>query len=117
RPLFPGTRPEETACRAESREVDLDRESIWISYRPLSLETRGPNNLGQFSHHRLATPVSPWERLTIGCGTPPVLTRHGWLIVYHGVSEQSCRPEGSLAAAGPSASVLPLAVDHWLRSR
>ena len=87
RPLFPGTRPEETACRAESREVDLDRESIWISYRPLSLETRGPNNLGQFSHHRLATPVSPWERLKIGCGTPPVLTRHGWLIVYHGVSE------------------------------
>jgi predicted GH43/DUF377 family glycosyl hydrolase len=37
RPLFPGTRPEETACDAASREVDLDRESIWISYRPLSL--------------------------------------------------------------------------------
>ena len=44
--------------------------------------------LGLFtSHHRLATPVSPWERLKIGAGTPPVLTRHGWLIVYHGVSE------------------------------
>jgi beta-1,2-mannobiose phosphorylase / 1,2-beta-oligomannan phosphorylase len=87
RPLFPGTRPEETACDAASRELDLDRESIWISYRPLSLETRGPSNLGEFSHHRLATPVSPWERLKIGCGTPPVLTRHGWLIIYHGVSE------------------------------
>src|ERR1019366_8948441 len=23
----------------------------------------------------------------IGGGTPPILTRHGWLIVYHGVSE------------------------------
>jgi len=87
RPLFPGTRPEETACGAASREVDLDRESIWISYRPLSLESRGPGNIGQFSNHRLATPVSPWERLKIGCGTPPVLTQHGWLIVYHGVSE------------------------------
>ena len=32
-------------------------------------------------------PVSPWERLKIGGGTPPILTRHGWLIVYHGVSE------------------------------
>src|SRR6202051_2088732 len=28
-----------------------------------------------------------WERLKIGCGTPPILTRHGWLVVYHGVSE------------------------------
>jgi beta-1,2-mannobiose phosphorylase / 1,2-beta-oligomannan phosphorylase len=70
RPLFPGTRPEETASDAASREVDLDRESIWISYRPLSLEVRGPENVSQFSHHRLATPVSPWERLKIGCGTP-----------------------------------------------
>ena len=87
RPLFPGTRPEETACNGTSRELDLDRESIWISYRPLSLKARGPSNLGEFSHHRLATPVYPWERLKIGCGTPPVLTRHGWLIVYHGVSE------------------------------
>jgi len=46
------------------------------------------NHLGEFtSHHRLASPVAPWERLKIGCGTPPVLTRHGWLVMYHGVSE------------------------------
>jgi predicted GH43/DUF377 family glycosyl hydrolase len=31
--------------------------------------------------------VSPWERLKVGGGTPPIMTRHGWLIVYHGVSE------------------------------
>ena len=35
RPLFPGTRPEETACRHGPREVDLDHESIWISYCPM----------------------------------------------------------------------------------
>ena len=88
RPLFPGTRPEETACHPASREVDLDRESIWISYCPPPVEGREPNRLGKFTfHHRLATPVSPWERLKIGGGTPPILTRHGWLIVYHGVSE------------------------------
>ena len=34
RPLFPGTRPEETACHPASRVVDLHRESIWISYCP-----------------------------------------------------------------------------------
>jgi predicted GH43/DUF377 family glycosyl hydrolase len=47
-----------------------------------------PFHTGKFTfHHRLASPVSPWERLKIGGGTPPILTRHGWLIVYHGVSE------------------------------
>ena len=88
RPLFPGTRPEETARKPESREVDLDHESIWISYCPMALDGLEPNQLGSFnSHHRLAAPVAPWERLKIGGGTPPVLTRHGWLIIYHGVSE------------------------------
>jgi predicted GH43/DUF377 family glycosyl hydrolase len=88
RPLFPGTRPEEIARHPTAREVDLDRESIWISYCQPVLESREPDRLGRFtSHHRLAIPVSPWERLKIGAGTPPILTKHGWLIVYHGVSE------------------------------
>lgn len=88
RPLFPGTRPEETACQSKTRLVDLDHESIWISYCPMDLDGLEPHHLGLFnSHHRLATPVSPWERLKIGGGTPPILTRHGWLIIYHGVSE------------------------------
>ena len=88
RPLFPGTRPEETARKPASREVDLHRESIWISYCSMALDGGGPIHFAQFtSHHRLAAPVSPWERLKIGGGTPPTLTRHGWLIVYHGVSE------------------------------
>jgi predicted GH43/DUF377 family glycosyl hydrolase len=88
RPLFAGSRPEETACEPVSRVVDLDHESIWISYCPVSVDGLKPNQLGLFnSHHRLATPVSAWERLKIGGGTPPVLTRHGWLLLYHGVSE------------------------------
>jgi len=88
RPLFPGTRPEETACQAQTRLVDLDHESIWISYCPMDLDCLEPDHLGLFnSHHRLATPVAPWERLKIGGGAPPILTRHGWLIIYHGVSE------------------------------
>jgi predicted GH43/DUF377 family glycosyl hydrolase len=87
RPLFPGTRPEETACSSRTREVDIDRESIWISYCQMTLDHR-PFRTGTFNfHHRLASPVSPWERLKIGGGTPPILTPHGWLIIYHGVSE------------------------------
>jgi predicted GH43/DUF377 family glycosyl hydrolase len=113
RPLFPGTRPEETARHPATRDVDLDRESIWISYCPMALEGREPYHLGHFAcHHRLATPVSPWERLKIGGGTPPILTRHGhWLIVYHGVSEA---PEPG--KAGPelcySAGVMVLSKEH-----
>jgi predicted GH43/DUF377 family glycosyl hydrolase len=88
RPLFPGTRPEETACEAESRIVDREHESIWISYCPMPPKGLVPHRPGLFnSHHRLATPVSPWEWLKIGGGTPPILTRHGWLIIYHGVSK------------------------------
>ena len=88
RPLFPGTRPEETAASPAVRGVDLNRESIWISYCEKPPTGDPPMRFGRFaSHHRLASPVSPWERLKIGGGTPPILTRHGWLIVYHGVSE------------------------------
>ena len=112
RPLFPGTRPEETACHSASRDVDIDRESIWISYCHAPLPDHQLDHFSRFSsHHRLATPVSPWERLKIGGGTPPILTKHGWLIVYHGVHE--------IAAQGKevhhlcySAGVMVLSQDH-----
>ncbi len=88
RPLFPGTTPEETACHHGPRKVDLDHESIWISYCPMPREVPEPARLGLFnSHHRLAAPVAPWARLKVGAGTPPILTRHGWMIIYHGVSD------------------------------
>jgi predicted GH43/DUF377 family glycosyl hydrolase len=112
RPLFPGTRPEETAFHPASREVDLDRESIWISYCAMASEGGEPGRLGAFaSHHRLATPVSPWERLKIGGGTPPMLSRHGWLIVYHGVSEMT-EPVGAGLQLCYSAGVMVLSKEH-----
>jgi len=112
RPLFPGTRPEETACQPTSRKVDLDRESIWISYCPMALESRELSRLGKFfSHHRLAAPVSPWERLKIGGGTPPVLTRYGWLIIYHGVKEME-QPRKNEHQLCYSAGVMILSKEH-----
>jgi beta-1,2-mannobiose phosphorylase / 1,2-beta-oligomannan phosphorylase len=112
RPLFPGTRPEETARQPARRWVDLDHESIWISYCPMALEGLEPGNLGLFnSHHRLATPVAPWERLKIGGGTPPILTRHGWLIIYHGVSELG-EPSKDGHELCYSAGVMVLSKEH-----
>jgi len=115
RPLFPGTRPEETAGCPATRRLDLDRESIWISYAAVSwAESNGPEalQLGPFaSHHRLATPVSPWERLKVGGGTPPVMTRHGWLVVYHGVSELA-EPGKAAYQLCYSAGVMVLSKEH-----
>ena len=60
RPLFAGTRPEETARQGHHRWVDRERESIWISYCPMPPRNLKPHRPGLFnSHHRLATPVSP----------------------------------------------------------
>lgn len=112
RPLFLGTRPEETVKDSATRVVDLQRESIWISYCPMAAEGREPSHMCHYqSHHRLATPVSPWERLKIGGGTPPILTRHGWLVVYHGVSEM-VDPSAEGCNLCYSAGVMVLSKEH-----
>lgn len=88
RPLFPGTRPEEIAKRKGPREVDEHKESIWLSYMPFDFTNHMPIKNARFtSHFHLAIPVAKWESLKIGCGTPPVMTKHGWMLIYHGVSE------------------------------
>ncbi|TWU46866.1 glycoside hydrolase family 130 protein [Rubripirellula reticaptiva] len=112
RPLFPGTLPEETDCDECARLVDLDHESIWISYCPMELDGLKPKHLGLFnSHHRLATPVEPWEALKIGGGTPPVMTRHGWMMLYHGVhAEEPSDASGKRLCY--SAGVMILSKEH-----
>lgn len=94
RPLFPGTRPEETIKQAKGRKIDIHKESIWISYYNLGQDTT--MQYAKFtSNHRLACPKEQWENLKIGAGAPPVSTRHGWMIVYHGVHAM----EGSTASS------------------
>ena len=112
RPLFPGTLPEDTRSKGHGREVDLHRESIWISYTSLPPEGTDPHQLRHFtSHHRLAAPVSSWETLKIGSGTPPVLTSHGWLIVYHGVSDVRS-PDGNGHRLSYAAGIMVLDAEH-----
>jgi predicted GH43/DUF377 family glycosyl hydrolase len=117
RPLFPGTRPEETARhvlggKKAARMMDLSHESIWISYCPMPSTRETPQRLGVFnSHHRLAAPAASWEQLKIGGGTPPILTRHGWLILYHGV-ELLTPPDSNGHPLRYSAGAMVLAKDH-----
>ena len=112
RPLFPGTDAHETVHDSKPRMVDVSRESMWISYTPCQAADRSQRRLCDFrSHHRLVYPVAPWEHLKIGCGTPPVLTKHGWLVFYHGVCESN---ESTLHARRLrySAGVLLLSEEH-----
>jgi beta-1,2-mannobiose phosphorylase / 1,2-beta-oligomannan phosphorylase len=112
RPLFPHTRPQDTVRETAPREVDQDRESIWISYCPMQFAGAESHCLGPFtSHHRLAAPVAPWEQLKIGGGAPPIVCRHGWLVVYHGVQEVA-PPMAGLRSLCYSAGVMILSREH-----
>jgi len=115
RPLFAGARRDgSVAPEPPDGNADLDRESIWISYTRLTRESDGSHRLGRFtSHHRLAAPLTSWERLKIGVGTPPVLTRLGWLVIYHGVSEvEAPAPAGDGRSRCYSAGVMVLSSAH-----
>ena len=89
RPLFHGTNANEIVKNEDIHPRDMYKESIWISYfnliggKQTSLE-----NVKFTSHHRLAQPVEPWEDIKIGGGAPPILTKHGWLLIYHGVRKR-----------------------------
>jgi len=88
RPLFPGTRPEEKLHKPWDTEIDHHRECIWLSYSHVHPEREDKWHKGKFTSHKpLAIPLAVWEALKIGAGTPPVLTKFGWLFLYHGVQE------------------------------
>lgn len=111
RPLFPGTRPEEKASEPHPRSRDDHRECIWISYT--RVRTKGEEHrLCQFvAHHRLACPSGAWETLKVGAGAPPVLCRHGWLLLYHGVHEIS-QPDPTVHKLCYSAGAMVLSAEH-----
>ena len=88
RPLFFETIPKETVKKGDNRAIDIHKESIWISYFNLKKgKETSLQNANFTSHHCLAHPVYPWENLKIGAGAPPILTDHGWLLIYHGVQK------------------------------
>ena len=94
RPTFPAPLPAGApAVRSALSPPPELRPSIWISYAPLDAIRAGRHAVfGQ--HHLLAGPEQRWEHLKIGGGTPPVRTRAGWLVLYHGVAARSADGAG-----------------------
>jgi beta-1,2-mannobiose phosphorylase / 1,2-beta-oligomannan phosphorylase len=57
----------------------VDKPSIWIGES---------NTLSNFEKNTvLMKPEQGWEELKIGSGPPPIKTKHGWLLIYHGVDK------------------------------
>ena len=111
RPLFPGTRPEEKVCQPHPRVTDDHRECIWISYSQVMTKGEEHGLCCFVAHHRLTCPAAPWEFLKIGGGTPPVMCRHGWLLLYHGVHE-ILQPSPATRKLCYSAGAMVLSVEH-----
>ena len=65
----------------------VDRPSIWLGEG---------NSLTSFEKHTLLLkPEQKWESLKVGAGTPPIRTKAGWLVIYHGVSNKRVYSAGA----------------------
>jgi beta-1,2-mannobiose phosphorylase / 1,2-beta-oligomannan phosphorylase len=68
-------------------EYGVDRPSIWLG------ESVTLSNFEKFS--LLLKPEQDWEVAKVGAGPPPIKTRRGWLIIYHGVSSSKVYRAGA----------------------
>lgn len=68
-------------------EYGVNRPSIWLG------ESFTLTNFEKFS--LLLKPEQDWEVAKVGAGPPPIKTRRGWLIIYHGVSSSKVYRAGA----------------------
>jgi predicted GH43/DUF377 family glycosyl hydrolase len=59
-------------------QYNTDKPSIWIA--------EGDSITNYKNHSLLVKPEQSWEELKIGVGVPPIRTKKGWLVIYHGVN-------------------------------
>lgn len=82
--IFPEKINEKYVCLHRPRswvgpEFGVDKPSIWIGDGKI---------LSNFDKHSLLMkPEQEWEESRIGTGTPPIKTKSGWLLFYHGVDK------------------------------
>lgn len=86
RPTYHIAQADGTVLTVVPPGVSERRQSLWMSHVSLEQAQHDPQALTWIDDtHLLAVPEQPWEQLKIGGGAPPVLTRFGWVLVYHGV--------------------------------
>lgn len=65
----------------------IDKPSIWLG--------EGDALTNFEKHTLLLKPEEDWEELKVGAGPPPIKTRRGWLVIYHGVSREKVYRAGA----------------------
>ena len=65
----------------------VEKPSIWLA------ESFTLTNFQKFS--LLLRPEQEWEATKVGAGPPPIRTKRGWLIIYHGVSSSKVYRAGA----------------------
>jgi len=69
------------ALNRPETQFEFSKPGIWISYSP------DLNFWGQDKH--LMKPIlNSWESERVGSGCPPIKTKKGWLMIYHGVEKK-----------------------------
>lgn len=65
-----------------------EKPAIWIAYS---------DDLKHWYNHKVVMESKEWwEEVKIGGGAPPIKTKAGWLIIYHGVSSSGYRAGAAL---------------------
>jgi predicted GH43/DUF377 family glycosyl hydrolase len=100
-------RPMYTTEAQAPRGIVDPRPSIWVSGADIDLVKQNLSNLLDMGEHTmLVDPEHPWEHLRIGGGTPPIRTRLGYLLIYHGVAGELARAPGERNTVNYTAGVL-----------
>jgi len=69
-------------------EYNTERPSIWIA---------DSDSINYFTNNSLLIkPEQSWEILKVGAGVPPIKTREGWIVIYHGVNADHVYSAGAL---------------------
>ena len=92
------------------RPIIRGEAHVWISFSP---------DLKYWGDHKVLLPVRPgwWDCSKVGLGPPPIETKEGWLVIYHGVRQTA---SGSLYRVGLALLDLeePWKIirrgDHWV---
>jgi beta-1,2-mannobiose phosphorylase / 1,2-beta-oligomannan phosphorylase len=90
------------------RGVADPRPSIWLSYCLLDDAQRDIRALGTLQEHHVLINPQYERKLRIGGGTPPLRTRLGWLLIYHGVKGYIAQRPGERQRPYYSAGALVL---------
>jgi beta-1,2-mannobiose phosphorylase / 1,2-beta-oligomannan phosphorylase len=87
--------------KAVSSYMMLHRPSTWVgpqynTEKPSIWLAEGDSITNYNKHSLLVKPEQGWEELKIGVGVPPIRTKNGWLVIYHGVDSDHAYSAGAL---------------------